>query len=69
MVTTGKNSVEEEGSMPLGPPSAIVAAAWTVVSVSDVINSRLALVIIPRRVSALEVVVHPACTMTTTSML
>jgi hypothetical protein len=39
------------------------------VSVSEVINFRLGLVIIARWVCALEVVVCPTCTMTTTSML
>ena len=39
------------------------------VSVSDVINFRLESVIIPKRVCCSEVVVRPACTLTTTSML
>ena len=38
-------------------------------SVSEVIDFRLSLVIIPKRASLSEVVVCAACTLTTTSML
>ena len=58
--------MQEEGEHRLSPSSTMVLG-W--LSVSDVINFRLGLVITPRRVSASEVVVCPACTLTTTSML
>jgi len=49
-------------------PGTCKRSLFVAVSVSDVINSRLELVITPSSVCS-EVVVSPACTLTTTSLL